>query len=144
MGAQLNLPSSTCYVEGSLRFSRYTCMQYIIGWCRVVVAVNSPMRVDARSCMNVFGTSDSKHYRCSRCGMSGVAFRPAHQLVGFLVISGTADQDVGVDVFANFGDSRLKPLPRPEVYNDTICSVILEPTCVKVPVKFGDSRSNRS
>ena len=25
------------------------------------------------------------------------------------VISGTADQDVGMDLFANFGDSRLKP-----------------------------------
>ena len=38
-------------------------MHYIHGWCRIVVAVNSPMRVDARSCMNVFGTSDSKYYR---------------------------------------------------------------------------------
>ena len=46
-----------------LRFSRYTSMHYINGWCRIVVAVNSPMRFDARSCMNVFGTSDSKYYR---------------------------------------------------------------------------------
>jgi len=29
--------------------------------------------------------------------------------VGSDVISGTADQDVGMDVCANFGDSRLKP-----------------------------------
>ena len=42
--------------------------------------VNSHMRVDARSsCMNVLGTS-------CRCGMSDVAFRTAHQLVGFLVL----------------------------------------------------------
>ena len=38
-------------------------MHYINGWCRIVVAVSSPMRVDARSCMNVFGTRDSKYYR---------------------------------------------------------------------------------
>ena len=37
-------------------------MHYIIGWCRAVVAVNSPMQVDSRSCIDVFGTSDSKHY----------------------------------------------------------------------------------
>ena len=29
--------------------------------CRIVVAVHSPMRVDARSCINIFGTSDSKY-----------------------------------------------------------------------------------
>ena len=33
------------------------------GWCRNIIAVNWPMRVDAQSCMNVFGTSDSKYYR---------------------------------------------------------------------------------
>ena len=35
---------------------------YINGWCRVVVAVNSPMRVNARSCMTVSEKSDSKYY----------------------------------------------------------------------------------
>ena len=82
MGAQVDLPSSARYVEGSLRFSRYTSMHYIIGWCRVVVAVNSPMRVDARSCMSVFGTSDSKCYRRSRCVMSDVAFCTAPPIGG--------------------------------------------------------------
>ena len=63
MGAHADLPSYTRYVDGWLRFSNYTSMLYINGWCRIVVAVNLPMRVDARSCMNVFGTSDSKYYR---------------------------------------------------------------------------------
>ena len=43
------------------RFSRYTSMHYIYDWCRIVVAVNSPMQGDARQCSNVFGTSDSKY-----------------------------------------------------------------------------------
>ena len=73
----MDLPSSTHYAKGSLRFSRYTSMHYTIGWCRVVFAINSPMRVDARSCMNVFGASDNKYCRRSRCGMSDVAFRTA-------------------------------------------------------------------
>ena len=92
MGPQLDLPSSARYVGGSLRFSRYPSMHYIIGWCRVVVAVNSPMRVDARSCMNVFGTSDSKYYRPSRCGMSDVTFRTAPPIAGlscFVVVART-------------------------------------------------------
>ena len=38
-------------------------MHYINGWCRIVDAVNSPMRVNAQLCTNVFGTSDSKYYR---------------------------------------------------------------------------------
>ena len=82
MGAQVDLPSSTRYVEGSLRFSRCTSMHYIIDWCRVVVAVSSPMWIDARSCMNVFGTRDCKNYRCSRGGMSDVAFRTALPICG--------------------------------------------------------------
>ena len=32
-----------------------------LGWCRIVVAVSSHMRVDARSCVNVFGISESKY-----------------------------------------------------------------------------------
>ena len=60
-GDQVDLPSSARYVDNSLRFSRYASMRYINGWCRIVVAVNSSMRVDAWSCMNVFGTSDSKY-----------------------------------------------------------------------------------
>ena len=63
MGAHVDLPSSTRYVGGWFRFSRYTSMYYINGWCCIVVAVNSPMRVAARSCMNVFVTSDSNYYR---------------------------------------------------------------------------------
>ena len=34
--AQVDQPSSTRYVEGWLRFSRYTSMHCIIGWCHVV------------------------------------------------------------------------------------------------------------
>ena len=65
------------------------------------------------------------------------------------VIFGRVDQDVGMDVCANFGDSRLKPFSnvdnfRPEVQSDVISGVAVDPTGVKVPVKFGDSRSNRS
>ena len=73
------------------------------------------------------------------------------------VLSGTADQDVGMDICANFDDSRLKPSDasfsalftivdnfQPEVYCDVISGVIVDPTGVKVRVKFGDSRSNRS
>ena len=78
----MDLPSSTRYAEGSVRFPRHISMHYIIGWCRVVVAVNSPIQVDAWSCMNVFGTSDSKYYKRSRCGMSDVAFRTAPPIGG--------------------------------------------------------------
>ena len=70
MRARVDLPSSTRYVEGSLGFSRYTSMHYIIGQRHVGVAVNSPMRFNARSCMNVFATSNSKYYRRSRCGIT--------------------------------------------------------------------------
>ena len=65
MGDQMDLPSHMRYVEGSLRVSRYrpTSVHYINDWCRIVVAVNSSMRDDARLCLNVFWTSDSKHYR---------------------------------------------------------------------------------
>ena len=61
MGTQVDLPSFTRYVDGWLRFSRYILL--CITYTAIVVAVNSPMRVVARSCMNVFGTSDSKHCR---------------------------------------------------------------------------------
>ena len=69
------------------------------------------------------------------------------------VISGTVDLDVGVDVYANLGDSRLKPSEasfsnvdnfRAEGCSDVIPSVFVDPTGVKVPVKFGDSRTNHS
>ena len=73
------------------------------------------------------------------------------------VMSGTVDQDVGMDVCANFGESRLKPSEasfsaifrtydnfRPEVRSDVISGVVIDPTGAKVPVKFGDSRLNRS
>ena len=63
MEAHVELPSSTRYVDGWLGFPRYTSMHYLNGWCRIVAAVNSPMRVDAQSCRSVFGTSDSKYYR---------------------------------------------------------------------------------
>ena len=54
----------------------------MIGWCSVVVVVNSRMRVDARSCMKVFGTRKSKYYRCSRCGTSDVACRTVPPIGG--------------------------------------------------------------
>ena len=38
-------------------------MHYINVWCRIVVAVDSLMRVEALSCMNVFGTSYINYYR---------------------------------------------------------------------------------
>ena len=83
VGAQVDLPPSTHYVEGLLRFSRYTSLYYVNGWCPVVVAVNSPMRVDARSCLNVFGTSDSKYYRTVAVGRVTSRFALPHQVVGF-------------------------------------------------------------
>ena len=68
-----------------------------------------------------------------------------------------ADQAVGMDVHANFGDSMLKPSGasfsalvsnvdnfRPEVYSEVISGVLVDPTGVNVHAKFGDSRSNRS
>ena len=83
--------STLVYVEGSLQFSHYTYMHYVIGWCHVVVAVNSPMLVNAWSCMNVFGTSNNKYYRRGRCGMSDVAFRTAPP-IGVLSCLYSADQ----------------------------------------------------
>ena len=73
------------------------------------------------------------------------------------VISGQVNQDVGMDIRANFGDSRLKPSEasffgrfsnvdnvRPEVHSDVMSGAIIDRTGVKVPVQFGESRSNRS
>ena len=74
------------------------------------------------------------------------------------VISGMADQDVGMGVCANIGDSRLKPSIggvifgpssnvdnfRPEVYSDVISSVIVDLRGVRIHVKFGNSRYNQS
>ena len=71
----LDLPSSTRYVDGSLRF--LSSMHHINGWCRIVVAVFSPMRVDTRSCMNFFRTKIASIIDDSRRGMSDVAFRTA-------------------------------------------------------------------
>ena len=48
--------------------------------------VNSPMRVDARSCMNVFQQVMGSIIGDSRCGMDDVAFALSHQLGSFLVI----------------------------------------------------------
>ena len=33
---------------------------------------------------------------------------------------------------------------RPEAVSDVVSAAVIDPTCVKVPVKFGDSKSNRS
>ena len=71
------------------------------------------------------------------------------------VISSTVNQDVGRDLCANFGDSRLKPseasfsaLFRTSITSDrkyiVISDVVVDPAGVKFLVKFGDSRSNRS
>ena len=68
-----------------------------------------------------------------------------------------ADQDVGMDVCANFGDSRMNPSDasfsavfrtsiynfRLEVYSGVISGVFVDRTGRKVPVKLGDSRSKR-
>ena len=69
MGAQVDLPSCTRHVVDWLGLlSRYTSLHYINAWCRIVVAVNSPMGVNARWCTKVFAKSDSKHYiRQSLC-----------------------------------------------------------------------------
>ena len=58
-------------------------MHYINDWCRIVVAVN---QLDAWSCLNVIGTSDSNYYRrhTRHCEMSDVAFRIAPP-IGVLV-----------------------------------------------------------
>ena len=122
MGVHVDLPSSTRYVDGFSRFSRYTSMHYIIDWSCVVVALNSPMRIDAQSCMNVFGTSDGKYYRRIRCEMSDVAFRAGQPIGGLSccrycgydfrlaeysdVISIKAVEDDSLDVCVNFGCSR--------------------------------------
>ena len=84
MGAQVDLPSSTRYAEGSLRFSRYTSMHYIIACCRIVVVVNSPMRVDSRLCMNVLFLEQAAASITddSRCGMSDVALRTTPPIGG--------------------------------------------------------------
>ena len=63
-------------------FSLYTSTHYINGRCRVVVAVNSPMRVDARSCMNVSEQVIASIIYDSRCGMNYVAFRTAPPIGG--------------------------------------------------------------
>ena len=55
-------------------------MNTVNGWCRIVVAVNSHMRVDVRSCTNVFRTSDSKYYRPQSLRSVTPCF-----VVGFLV-----------------------------------------------------------
>ena len=53
-------------------------MRHISGWCRIVVTVNLPMRVDARSYLERFGTRNiASIIDDSRCGMSDVAFRIA-------------------------------------------------------------------
>ena len=52
----------------------YASMRYMNSRCRIVVAVNSLMRVDARSCMNVLGQAIASIIDDSRCGMSDVAF----------------------------------------------------------------------
>ena len=51
-------------------------------WCRIVVAVNSPMRVDSRSSMNVLEQVIASFIDGSRCGMSDVAFRSASTIGG--------------------------------------------------------------
>ena len=66
------------YVEGSLRFSHCSSVHYINGWCRIVVVVNSPLRVDARSEQVIASIVDD-----SRCGMRDVAFRTALPIGGF-------------------------------------------------------------
>ena len=79
MGAHVDIPLFTRYVDGWLRFLRYTCTSMHCKMAGVVCC-----RVDARSCMNVFGTSDSKYYlrqslwddwrRVSRCPTNWWAF----------------------------------------------------------------------
>ena len=89
-GAHLGLPSFTRYVEGSLRFSRYTSRAYALHeWlvsycCRGQLAV----RVGARSYERFFGTSDSKYYSLDdrRCGMGDVAFYTAPPIGGFCFV----------------------------------------------------------
>ena len=71
------------------------------------------------------------------------------------VISGMVDRDVGLDVCANFGDSRLKLSAasfsasnvdnfRQEVCSDAISGAFVDMRGLKARVKCGDSRSNRS
>ena len=69
-----------------------------------------------------------------------------------------ADQDVSMDVRVNFGDARLKPSDasflaffsnvdnfRPTIYFHIVTSYqVVDPTGIKVHVKFGDSKSHRS
>ena len=47
MGAHVDLPSSTRYVDGWLRFPWYNFMHYINSWCRIVVVVNSPIACES-------------------------------------------------------------------------------------------------
>ena len=52
-----------------------------------------------------------------------------------------SSEAVGCSIFAcyfNFDNCQ------PEVVSDVISGMVVEPTCVKVVVKFGDSRSNCS
>ena len=57
------------------------------------------------------------------------------------VISGMADQDVGMGVCANFCDSRLKPSEASfsalcrALISDVKCDVFVDTTGVKVPLK---------
>ena len=97
MGAHVDLPSIMRYLDGWLRFSRYIllCITKLV-WCRIAVAVNLPMGVDARSCMNVFGTSDSKFCRRqSLCDEWRCTSHCPHQLVGLLVCSPQSSQHCG-------------------------------------------------
>ena len=66
----MDLPSSTHYINGSFR---------------IIIAFKLHIRIDAWACINVFGTSDSKHcIRPSLCdaGISVIAFRTAPQIGG--------------------------------------------------------------
>ena len=59
---KVGLPSSKRHADGWLRFSHYAYAlhKWLVSYC---CAVNSPMRVNAWSCINVFETSDTKYYR---------------------------------------------------------------------------------
>ena len=69
-------------------FSIYTSMHYINGWCRIVVAVKSPMRFDARSCAQTFSEQVIALYTIVVVGWVTSRFALPHQLVGLLVLGG--------------------------------------------------------
>ena len=71
------------HLESIAIFSLY--LHYINGWCRIVVAIDSPMRVDARSFMNVFGTN-SMFYRQQSLWDVTSRFALPHHLGGVLVV----------------------------------------------------------